>query len=49
MLTPKWGVNANVSHLFLSTHAGGVYGGLEVGAKAKLDPTIIHTGVTYRF
>jgi outer membrane protein len=49
MLTPKWGVNANVSHLFLSTHAGGVYNGLEVGAKAKLDPTIVHAGVTMRF
>jgi len=49
MLTPKWGVNANVSHLFLSTHAGGVYNGLEVGAKAVLDPTIVHGGVTMRF
>jgi outer membrane protein len=49
MLTPKWGLNANVSHLFLSTHAGGVYNGLEVGAKAVLDPTIVHGGVTMRF
>jgi outer membrane protein len=49
MLTPRWGVNANVSHLFLSTHAGGVFNGLEVGAKAVLDPTIIHGGVTMRF
>ncbi len=49
MLTPRWGVNANVSHLFLSTHAGGVFNGLEVGAKATLDPTIVHGGVTMRF
>jgi outer membrane protein len=49
MLTPRWGVNANVSHLFLSTHAGGEFNGLQVGAKATLDPTIIHGGVTMRF
>jgi outer membrane protein len=49
MLTPRWGVNANVSHLFLRTHAGGQFNGLEVGAKAVLDPTIIHGGVTFRF
>ncbi len=49
MLTPKWGVNANVAHLFLSTHAGGQFNGLEVGAKAVLDPTIFHGGVTMRF
>jgi outer membrane protein W len=49
MLTPRWGVNANVSHLFLRTHAGGQYNGLTVGAKAVLDPTIIHGGVTVRF
>lgn len=49
MLTPRWGVNANVSHLFLSTHAGGQFNGLQVGAKAVLDPTIFHGGVTLRF
>jgi outer membrane protein len=49
MLTPRWGINANVSHLWLSTHAGGVFNGKEVGAKAVLDPTIIHGGVTMRF
>lgn len=49
MLTPKWGVNANVSRLFLRTHAGGQFNGLEVGAKAALDPTIVHGGVTMRF
>jgi outer membrane protein len=49
MVTPRWGVNANVAHLFLSTHAGGVFNGLEVGAKAVLDPTIVHGGVTMRF
>lgn len=49
MLTPHWGVNANVSHLFLSTHAGGQFEGLTVGAKAPLNPTIIHAGVTLRY
>ena len=49
MLTPKWGINANVSHLWLRTHAGGVFEGLQVGAKATLDPTIVHGGVTMRF
>lgn len=49
MLTPRWGVNANVSHLFLSTHAGGQFNGLQVGAKAVLDPTIVHGGLTMRF
>ena len=49
MLTPQWGLNANVSHLFLRTHAGGVFSGFPVAAKAALDPTIVHAGVTMRF
>jgi outer membrane protein len=49
MLTPRWGVFASVSHLFLRTHGEGVFSGLPVTAKIALDPTIVMGGVTFRY
>ena len=49
MLTPHWGAFASVSHLFLSTHGQGTFGGLPIQAKIALDPTIVMGGLTFRY
>jgi outer membrane protein len=49
MLTPRWGVFASVSHLFLRTHGEGTFSGLPVTAKVALDPNVVMGGVTFRY
>jgi outer membrane protein len=48
MLTPRWGVFASVSHLFLRTHGEGSFNGLPVSAKIALDPNVVMGGLTFR-
>lgn len=49
MLTPRWGVFASVSHLFLRTHGEGQFNGLPVSAKIALDPNVVMGGLTFRY
>jgi outer membrane protein len=49
MLTDKWGVFVDVKKAYLRTEATGSLGGAPIRAKVKLDPLVLHTGVTYRF
>ena len=49
MLTPRWGIYASAQHLFLRTHGNGSVEGIPITAKAALDPTILQSGVSYRF
>jgi len=49
MLTPRWGVFASVSHLFLRTHGEGSFNGLPVSAKIALDPNVVMGGLTFRY
>jgi len=49
MITPRWGVFASVSHLFLRTHGEGTFQGLPVTAKIALDPNIVIGGLTFRY
>lgn len=47
--TKNWGVFVDVKKIFLSTDATGTVGPFAAKARVRLDPTIIQTGVTYRF
>ncbi len=49
MITPRWGVFASVSHLFLRTHGEGSFQGLPVTAKIALDPNVVIGGLTFRY
>jgi outer membrane protein len=48
-LTRNWSVFVDVKHLFLSVNATGLALGTTVKARIKLDPTIVTTGLTYRW
>lgn len=49
MFDEHWGVNFDVKKLFLEPEWTGVSGGTALSGKAKLNPWLIGTGVTYRF
>ena len=50
MLNEHWGVNFDVKKLFLEPKFDAtLIGGTEVSGKAKLNPWLIGTGITYRF
>ncbi|MEI9402060.1 OmpW family protein [Mesorhizobium sp. Cs1330R2N1] len=48
-LDQHWGVNFDVKKLFLEPKFDAVVGGANVTGKAKLNPWLIGTGVSYRF
>lgn len=50
MIDEHWGVNFDVKKLFLEPKFDATLaGGVEVSGKAKLNPWLIGTGITYRF
>ncbi|OJU84083.1 MAG: hypothetical protein BGO06_27955 [Shinella sp. 65-6] len=49
MLDDHWGMNFDVKKLFLEPEWKGTTGGGTLTGKAKLNPWLIGTGVTYRF
>lgn len=49
MIDENWGFNVDVKKLFLEPKWSGVTGGATVTGKAKLNPWLIGTGLTYRF
>ena len=49
MLDENWGVFIDVKKVFLQTQAHGSLGGLPIKADVRLDPLVVHSGVTYRF
>jgi outer membrane protein len=49
MFTDHLGLFVDVKHVWMRTTADGMLGATPVHAKVTLDPTIIHTGVVYRF
>lgn len=49
MLNEHWGVNFDVKKLFLEADYETTIGGTKYTGKAKLDPWLIGTGITYRF
>ncbi|MBD9373578.1 OmpW family protein [Rhizobium sp. ARZ01] len=49
MLDEHWGVNLDVKKLFLEPEWKANFDGTSLSGKAKLDPWLIGTGLTYRF
>jgi outer membrane protein len=49
MITDNWGVFVDVKKAILRTEATGFLGPAPIRADVKLDPLVLHTGVTYRF
>jgi outer membrane protein len=49
MITDQWGIFFDVKKAYLRTEATGTLGGYAVKADVKLDPLVLHTGVTFRF
>lgn len=49
MLDQHWGVNFDVKKLFLEPKFDVTVGGTNLTGKAKLNPWLIGTGITYRF
>ncbi|WP_299869429.1 OmpW family protein [uncultured Hoeflea sp.] len=49
MIDENWGFNVDVKKLFLEPKWSGVTGGTTITGKAKLNPWLIGTGLTYRF
>lgn len=49
MVNEHWGVNFDVKKLFLEPKYDVTVGGTALTGKAKLDPWLIGTGITYRF
>lgn len=49
MINERWGAFVDVKHAFLRTKATGTLLGLPASAKLTVDPTVVHTGVAYRF
>ena len=45
----NWAAFVDVEHLFLSVDAAGDIGPTPVTAKVRLDPTVVFTGIAYRF
>jgi outer membrane protein len=49
MLDDNWGVFVDVKKVYLRARTSGTMGGAPIKATVKLDPLVLHTGVTYRF
>jgi len=49
MITDHWGVFVDVKKALLRTEGTGFIGPAPIRADVKLDPLVIHSGVTYRF
>lgn len=49
MFTDNWGVFVDVKKAILRTEATGYLGPAPIKADIKLDPLVLHTGVTFRF
>ncbi len=49
MFDEKWGVFIDVKKAYLRTTATGFLGPAPVKSNVKLDPLVVHTGLTYRF
>ena len=49
MITDQWGVFVDVKKAILRTDAKGFLGPAPVKADIKLDPLVLHTGVSFRF
>lgn len=49
MIDEHWGLNFDVKKLFLEPKFDVTVGGQELSGKAKLNPWLIGTGITYRF
>lgn len=49
MLNDNWGLFVDVKKSFLTTVATGSLGGAQVKARARLDPLVVHTGLTFRW
>ena len=49
MITDHWGVFVDVKKAILRTQATGYLGPAPIKADVKLDPLVLHTGVTLRF
>ena len=49
MFDQRWGMFVDVKKAFLRTTATGLLGGAPTKSAVKLDPLVVHTGVTYRF
>ncbi len=49
MFDEKWGMFVDVKKAYLRTTATGLLGGAATKSDVKLDPLVVHTGLTYRF
>lgn len=49
MLNDNWGVFVDLKKVYLRARTTGTMGGAPIKATVKLDPLVLHTGVTYRF
>ena len=49
MFTDNWGLFVDVKKARLRTDATGFLGGVPIAADIKLDPLVVHSGVTFRF
>jgi outer membrane protein len=49
MINDHWGVFVDVKKAILRTEATGFLGAAPIRTDIKLDPLVLHTGVTYRF
>jgi outer membrane protein len=49
MIDDHWGFNFDVKKLYLRPNFDVTVNGAEMSGKAKLDPWLIGTGITYRF
>jgi outer membrane protein len=49
MLDDHWGVFLDVKKAILRTEASGYLGPAPIKADVRLDPLVLHAGLTYRF
>lgn len=49
MINQHWGWFFDLKQAYLRTDASGNLGVIPITARVKLDPTVLHTGVVYRF
>ena len=45
----RWGLFVDVKKIFLKTSASGFVGAAPAASDARLDPLLIHAGISYRF
>jgi outer membrane protein len=48
-LGPRWGVFLDLKKIYLKTTVTGTVGGAGAEASVRLDPLLVHAGVSYRF